>query len=303
MTSPSGDVPFAIDGQTLSSVERASESVGGPLQLESILLVAGLAVVAVGVLGVLTYLYTARNTVDREIEEVSAERQAFEAFASRIEGMPVEQTAGAMATPQTIQTYDTGPPPVQKVAKAFEETVMSLPHYRDTYGDDVLDQMAVELDADMVASLNRPGSMSDRLKQGLQQQARDAAAKRADLLAILAEERESLEASETTLGSVVGDLESMNERPLSSRSYSELQDSYGRLGTLAARVGQVSRERQHAIHEHTRTLTWNREAVTLQEYLYGETSPTYPVLDATARLDRLLERARSRVSTALWSRV
>ncbi len=302
MANPSGDVPFAIDGQALSSVEKASESVGGTLPVETILLLAGLAVVAVGVLGVLTYLYSARNTVDREIKEVVAERKAFLAFADRIEGMAVEQTSGAMATPQTIQTLDTGPPPVKEVATAFEDTVMALPHYEETYGEDVLDQLAIELDADLVASLNRPGGMNDPVKQGLVRQANEAASKREDLLAILEEERDTLSEAERDLASVVSEVEAMNDEPLASRSYADLQELFVRLRELRNRVEGVGQARQRAIHDHTRTLTWNRDAVTLQEYLYGESSPTYPVLDATVRLEGLLGRAKSRVSRALWTR-
>lgn len=302
MANPSGGVPFAIDGQTMSSVESASDSVGGALPVETILLVAGLAVVAVGVLGFLTYLYTAKNTVDREISEVTAEREAFMAFADRVEEMPVEQPAGAMATPQTIQTFDTGPPPVQKVASAFEETVMALPHYRETYGADVFDQMAIEFDADLVASLNQPGSLSDPVKQGLKRQATEAAARRSDLLTTLEEEREMLGDAESDFESVLGELQSMNETPLSSRSYDDLRGSFGKLGELGDRVSGIAQHRQAVIHEHTRRLTLNREAVTLQEYLYGDSSPTYPVLDGTVRLEELIDRARSRVSRALWTR-
>jgi len=303
MTTRSGDVPFAIDGQALSSVEQASESVGGPIQPETVLLIVGLAVVAVGVLGVLTYLYAARETLDREIEEIEAERRAFLAFAERVEGIPVQQSSAAMATPQTIQTFENTNPPVADVATAFEETVMSLPHYRETYGGGAFDQMAIEFDADLVASLHRPGSMSDTVKRGLTQHATDAAAKREDLLDILAEERQAVDEAESRFEPVLADIEAMNDRPLPERSYAELQDYYARLGELRTRIGEISRDRQRVIQTHKRTLTWNREAVTLQEYLYGGSSPTYPVLDTVTRLDRLIEDARARVSRALWSRV
>lgn len=302
MANPSGDVPFAIDGQTMSSVESASESVGGGLPVETILVVAGLAVVAVGVLGLLTYLYSAKSTVDREITEVTAEREAFMAFAERIVGMQVKQPAGAMATPQTIQSFETGPPPVRQVASAFEETVMALPHYRETYGGDVLDQMAIEFDADLVASLNQPGSMSEPVKQGLQRQATEAAARRSDLLTTLEEEREILANAESDLESVLGELQSMNETPLRSRSYDDLRESFGKLGELGDRVSGIAQQRQAVIHEHTRRLTLNGESVTLQEYLYGDSSPTYPVLGATVRVEELIDRARARVSQALWTR-
>lgn len=301
MATPSGSVPFAIDGQSLSSVEAASKSVGGPLGLETILLVAGLAVVAIGVLGILTYLYSARETVDREIEEVEAERRAFLAFAERIEGMPVEQTASAVATPQSIQTFDTGGPPVHQVADAFEETVMALSHYERTYGDDVLAQMATELDPELVASLQR-GSLSETAKQGVYHHAMDAAAKRSDLLRTLEAEREALEEAEGDLGAIVSDLQTMNDRPLDAVPYRTLQETHGALDDLGERVERLLADRQHRIQEHKRQLRQEHDAVTLQEYLYNGDGPTYPVLETGTRLDRLIESAQRRVSRALWSR-
>lgn len=304
MTTASGEVPFAIDGQTLSSVEKASETVGGPVSVETILLVAGLAVVAVGVLGVLSYLYAARDEVDREIEEVEAERNAFLAFAERIEGIPIEQSAGAVATaPQSIQTLDSGGPPVAEVADAFEETVMALPHYADTYGNDVRSQMAIELDADLVAGLHHPGSMSEPAKEGLHQQAMEAASKREDLLDVLREEREALGESQTRVEDAVSDLRALNAKSLSEMTYDELAASHAELNHVGERLRSIADDRQRRIHGHIRTMTWNREEVSLQEYLYGEEGTTYPVLSTVARLDRLIERAQSRVRRALSSRV
>lgn len=302
MANPSGSVPFAIDGQSLSSVEEASNSVGGPLGIETLLLIIGLAVVAVGVLGILTYLYSARETVDSEIKEVEAERRAFLAFAKRIEGMPVEHTSAAMATPQSIQTFDSGGPPVHEVADAFEETVMALPHYERTYGDDVLAQMATELDPELVASLQR-GSLSETAKQGLYHRATDAASKRSDLITTLETEREALEEAERGLGDIVADLRSMNEQPLGRVPYSDLGAYHSRLGDLQTQVGTVLTDRQRRIQAHKRRLRQDHDAVTLQEYLYNGDGPTYPVLDTGTRLDRLIAGAQKRVRRALWSRV
>lgn len=300
MATPSGEVPFAIDGRSLSSVEEASGAIGGPLTVETLLLVAGLAVVAVGILGILTYLYTARDTIDREIEEVEAERRAFLAFADRIEGMPVEQTASAMATPQSIQTFESSGPPVYRVADAFEETVMALPHYEETYGDDVVTQMATELDPDLVASL-QGGNLTEPVRRGLQQQATDAAAKRTELLRALRSEREALEDAESRYAGVVSELQRMNEPRLGDLSYATLQSYHERLGQLDEEVESTLRDRQEGIQHTTRTLRPERESVTLQEYLYGP-DWTYPVLSTGTRLERLIERAQSRVRQALWSR-
>lgn len=302
MTTPSGDVPFAIDGNTLSSVETASDSVGGPFSVETILLIVGLAVLTVGVLGILAYLYSAQETVDREIREVEAERSAFYEFADRIESMPVDRQATAMATPQAIQTFDSSGPPVYDVAAAFEETVMSLPHYQETYGEDVMAQLATEMDPDLVASLKGQPAMSETIKDGLRRGATDAARRRAELLSELETERDVLSAAEGEYGSIRAELRELNRRPLGSIKYSSLQDHHRQLGTLKNRVRRALADRQHAIQNDLREVDGYRDPVTLQEYLYGGEGPTYPVLATGVEFDRLIDRARERVRRAIWSR-
>ena len=301
MANPSGSVPFAIDGKSLSSVGEGSKSAGGPLGIETLVLIVGLAVVVVGVLGILSYLYSARETVDREIKEVEAERRAFLAFAKRIEGMPVEQTQGAVATPQSIQTFDGGGPPVHQVADAFEETVMALPHYERTYGDDVLAQMATELDPELVASLQR-GSLSETAKQGVFHHAKEAATKRSDLLVTLESEREALDDAEGDLEGVLSELRSMNQQPLGQIPYGQLGAYHDRLESLRGHVETLIADRQERIQDHKRQLRLGHDAVTLQEYLYNGDGPTYPVLEAETRLERLIGRAQQRVRRAIWSR-
>ena len=301
MANPSGDVPFAIDGKTISSVERASSSVGG-IGLEWILLIAFLAMVLVGVLGILTYLYSARDVLETEIAEVEAEKRAFLAFADRIESLSTERTATAMATPQSVQTFEPNGPPVRDVARAFEETVMAVPHYEETYGDDVVAEMEAELDGTLVSSLHRQGELSPAMKQGLRQQAMEAADKRRNLLSSLSEEREVLEASESTLADAVANVQRMNERTLGDRPYEDLIENHERLEQLRGDIGELIETRQKMIHSTRRTLQWQNEGVTLQEYLYTDLGTTYPVLQAATRLDRLISRAQSRVRRALWSR-
>lgn len=303
MTATNGEVPFAVDGQSLSAVEQASESVGGPLTLETVLLVMGLAVVIVGVMGLLSYLYSARTEVEREIREVEAEQEAFLAFAERIEGLSVDRSPGtAMATPQTVQTFDSTGPPVVEVADAFSETVMAVPHYEETYGSDVVTQMASELDADLVESLQGRGTMSEPVKQGLAQRAKAAARKRGDLLEALKAERKALAEQESSLESVKDGLRNMNDRPLGELEYDKLRERYDRLDELEERLETALRRRQRTIHAVVRTDRIADGPVTLQEYLYDGSGPRYPVLDAGTRLDRLIGTARRRLRKALWSK-
>ncbi|MFB6268103.1 MAG: hypothetical protein ABEI31_10620 [Halodesulfurarchaeum sp.] len=297
-----GEVPFAIDGQTLSSVKDATSGVAGPLGLETVLVVVGVAVVAVGILGVLSYLYAARDRVEDEIEEVAAEREAFLAFADRVEGMPASGGTTAMATPQTIHTFDNPGPPVRDVAAAFEETVMDLQHYTDTYGDDVIAQMSMEFDPDLVASLNGEGALSPTAKHSLKQAARDAAAKRENLLVILEREREQLARDESSLSDIVGELQGMCDQPLDAQSFSTLASRHERLGTLREEVAEIGAHRQDQIHETVRSLPAVDDEITLQEYLYRDIGGgSYPVLGSVARLDRIIGEARSRVRLALSS--
>ncbi|MFB6125356.1 MAG: hypothetical protein ABEJ59_05295 [Halanaeroarchaeum sp.] len=301
MAMTSGSVPFAIDGPSLSPVHDAVAS--GPSAIELVALAVGLAMVLVGVAGVLAYVRDADARIERELRELAAERDAYREFAERVSALRVTQGTTAMATPQTVQTAHEPGPPVEAVESAFEETVMAVDHYERTYGEPWLAHLQAELAPEIAATLAETAVVNAPLKRALEQRALEAAGKRDDLLALLSTERAAVADAEDSLATIQKRLEALDDGPLSERSFDDLAGTHDALDDLSTDVQEVASRRQRQIHRETRSGRFDAENLTVQEYLYGSLPAAYPVLDATVQLADRIDAAKRRVRTALTATV
>ncbi|UWG47911.1 Uncharacterized protein HSRCO_1632 [Halanaeroarchaeum sp. HSR-CO] len=287
----------------MSPVNEAVSGIGlSPLH-EVLLIAAFLGLVLVGVASVLSHLYDAEDRVEAEMREVVAERNAYRAFAEAIDSIPVVQPAGAVATPQSIQTMETRAAPVDHVRRAFEETVMAVDHYDDTYGETWETHLVNEFDADFLGGLREGSGVNRPMKRALQQRALDAASRRDELIQVLSTEQAAVEDATATLDEIETSLSSMDDGSLDERSFEELMETYAALETLEDRTVRLARRRQRQIHNETRCGRWDTSDLTLQEYLYGPLSMTYPVLHTTTRLTDDLGTARHSVVETMTARV
>lgn len=99
---------------------------------------------------------TAERTIEREYDEIDAERTAFGQFDRRIaaDDGPSVARAGSVPAPRTLQV-DTRSRAVKKLRTAFRETVMNVDHYEETYGESLDEHLAAELPPDVTTILRR----------------------------------------------------------------------------------------------------------------------------------------------------
>ncbi|MFB6070916.1 MAG: hypothetical protein ABEJ76_07810 [Halanaeroarchaeum sp.] len=301
MATSTRSVPFAIDGSSLSPVHDAVAA--GPSVVELALVAFLLAAVLVGVVGVLAYVRDADDRLDRELREVAAERDAFLAFADAVNDIAVSQGSAAKVTPQTVQTFDTRGPPIDKVRTAFEDTVMGVDHYDETYGEPWLEHVHAELDPDLAGTLRDRRVVDPAIKRALERRSIEAASKREDLLSVLKTEESALEDATESLAAIRDRIDHLEDAPQREPGFDELAAVHDRLGDLEDRTARLAKRRQRQIQRQTRNSYFNAEELALQEYLYGTLATTYPVLDATVELDDRIERAKRRVRSALTATV
>lgn len=303
MATSGGSVPFAIDGSSMSPVNDAVSGIGLSPLTEVLLIASVLALVLVGIAGVLSHLYDAEAQIDNEIRELVAERDAYRAFAEAIDGIPAGASARAMATPQTVQTVDTSGPSVAHVRRAFEETIREVDHYEEAYGESWDEHLGNEFDDELITGLRRSGQVSQPIKRVLEQGALEAASKRDELLQVLSTEQSAVGEATDSLEAVESKLVSMNEVPLHDRSFEELQSIHSTFDTLSDRNEQVASCRQRQIHREIRCGFLDSPDMTLQEYLYEPIPVTYPVLDSATSLSAALQQARRRLRAAMTATV
>lgn len=299
-----GSVRLAIDDAALSPVNDAVTGGGLSPLTEVVLLATFLGLVVVGIAGVLSHLYAADDHLERELREVIAEREAYRAFARAVDRISVDQTAAATtATPQTVQALDRRGASVKEIRRAFENTVMAVDHYEDTYGEPWDAHLTNEFESTVVSSLRNGGRVNEPIKNALTRGGLEAASRRDDLVRVLSGEQSALDDATSTIDAVDSTLDELDEVPLPERSFEDLAETHETLASLDDRVDHLTRRRQREIHRESRSPGWESKEVTLQEYLYCSLPVTYPVLHAAVELGDDIQTAGYRVRTAIASKV
>lgn len=302
MATNGGSVPFAIDDAALSPVNDAVSGLGLSPLTEVLLVAAFFGLVVVGVAGVLSHLYAADDRLESEMREIIAEREAYRAFVNAVDGISVGRPAATSATPQTVQTIETGGASVEAIRRAFEETVMAVDHYDDTYGEPWDAHLANEFETNVVASLRGGGRVNEPIKNALIQGGLQAASRRDDLVRVLSTEQSALDEATSTIETVDTKLAEMDETPLGDRSFADLAETHATLASLDDRIERLVHRRQRQIHRESRSSGWSKE-MTLQEYVYCSLPATYPVLHSAVELSDDLKTAGRRVRRALAATV
>lgn len=239
----------------------------------------------------LAHLQLARPVVAKEQSRTAAERRAFEDFARRVGEMrPAQQapqqpvgggtTLAAAARPGTRS--------LEAVADAYRDTVMSVDHYDEEYGEPLAENIALAFGDDVAGAVLGGQDLSPVLQQLLVSKATQAATERSNLMSTLEVETEALAEAERTLESVEAALDDYGRAALARAPYGALLDRWEQLDDLEARCRNAIERRQEQIHAEPMYDLDRDPGPSLFDYLYGSLPVSYPVLaDASAVLERL----------------
>jgi hypothetical protein len=235
----------------------------------------------------LSLLEAARERIEREREELAAERDAFDRFAGRVADLDPEPEPSAAGTPPAMTLLRTDADgTASRVVAAYRETVMALPHYDDAYGDTPAESLRAELGPEIATALTGRGEFSSPLRRAVLEAARTAASRRSDFDRTLATEAASLDDARTTLSEVDSVLRTVADREAAGSG------TEATLDRQVERCEAVSRARQRL--RRRRLLPDHLDATDLCTYLYSEFEWTYPVLSAVTALCERIERLRRR---------
>ncbi|SFG02590.1 hypothetical protein SAMN04488063_1172 [Halopelagius inordinatus] len=242
-----------------------------------------------------TSLGDARTALRAERRRCVDENAAFRSFCAAVADVQPSASAGSSAGPLAVKTVGrmAASPPLSAVRRAYERTVMEVPHYEEEYGDTYEESLRAEFGDDIAAGVTSASAFSPELRRAVVAAGESAARERREFLDLLDAEFESLDAVEDGIERTVTDLSSLDDRPLSSRSFDELVALRGDVRALRDELDERARERQRTLVAHRRTLSGLVPSVT--DYLYYDIDCEYPGLDALASARRLVETALSRV--------
>ncbi|MFC5280011.1 hypothetical protein ACFPM1_14770 [Halorubrum rubrum] len=247
-----------------------------------------------------------RRTVD--------EREAFEAFRSRVRRIPAEATptagsalaasaataSAARADPSRLRggTGGTGPGLVA-IRNAYAETVMSVPHYEEEYNDTYERSLAEEFTPELAVALTREPTLREQSRSSLLTKTTEAIRRREEFLERLESESASVSRARETLSSIVEEIGSFSRREFETERFGALDAYRARLNVLAEKCDEVAARRQRARIDGEQWANVGEGASDVQTYLYQDLSVTYPVLAGVAAVGRRVESVRLDVERAM----
>lgn len=282
------------------------------------------AVALVGLLALLafTYVRDAEAACRRERRRVLDERDAFEAFGDRVAEMDTV-SAATDSTPAGVpagalrglgRAEGTGPPgggsgggdvTLRRVMTAYEDTVLSLPHYRDEYDETATESLAAELGPDTTTALATDGGLSSGAQSALVDRSRRAADARTRLADAIDEEIDELADRESTLSGIdrrrrrlLGHLDGIRSRGEADAAI----DVWNRLTDLERECDRLAADRQRSLDDPPMSAGAPMEDTdkAFYAYLYDPTDgPRYPVLAQVAELAESVRADKDCVATRI----
>ncbi|MFB6194149.1 MAG: hypothetical protein ABEI75_03695 [Halobaculum sp.] len=242
---------------------------------------------------VLRRLDEAREAVAAERARATAEMEAFETFTRRVESLDRTPSRPDGGMPRPSRVGDTGPPDeLRAVRRAYRETVMSVSHHDEEFGETLTEGMAAEFSPEVAAAVANGGRLTPAIHGALVRGSRQARDRRERILTHLDEERDAIERAAETLRPAVETAREVQDRASEAPLPTLVADA-DRLDYHERSVESLLADRQQSIHEA------DQDRETWYEYVYGPLGTPHPVLSAGTRALSALDDARDDVARGL----
>lgn len=238
--------------------------------------------------------------VEREIELVTDEQEAFERFGSRLRDVTpsTPEAAGRSTDPAgataLVASRSVPAPGMTEIRTAYRETVMDVPHYDSEYGDSLRDSMQAEFGEQLARHVVDGQALVPVIHEALLEASAAANDDRGDYCQLLERERDSLQSIESDLNDLEARVVDLGERITATTESSELASIDATLRSIETECTDLANERQQVIHNRTTRSFSGIEASSLVRYLYDGTGFVFPALtDISTCLDSVRhERTR-----------
>jgi hypothetical protein len=242
-------------------------------------------------------LATAERILRRERRRTVDEREAFDALRAAVRDTPTERdrpvSPDSPAPPVLSRPTNTGSNGTTAVRRAYERTVMTVPHYEEEYGDALGESLEAEFGTEVAVGLTDLGRLTPGLKRAVLDAAGAARTERDRFVEALDAEADSLRESGTRLAAIRDELGTLAGEPIPDFGAQEAVRA--RLGVLADDCDAVADDRQAILREWDDRFDPPAGVPDLPRYLYTDLDATYPVLATVAEVGEHVARLRRRV--------
>lgn len=239
---------------------------------------------------------TALDAVADERSGICAERDALLAFDRRVADL---SAVTVPVGPSLVADQRPSDQSLERVREVYAETVMSVPHYDDEYGDTLAESLAAEFGDDLAAALLNGAALTPTVRNAVRAAAAAAQDERDEFLDVLDREARSLDAAADDIEDVRAELATVGDDSPRRRRFDDLRQTWTALRDLDARVDGIAKRRQETIRGHRGDLPG--VPADLCEYLYADLPTPYPALATLATVGERLAARRQRVERALAS--
>lgn len=259
---------------------------------DHLLLLGWFVLLIVVAVGSLMFLPRARELCDVERRRTRAEYEAFDRFIGRARQIIPSANAPNISTggptPLLQQQANSSSGQLNALRQAYEDTVMSVPHFEEEYGETVAEHMREELSDEIAEAVISESNLTAPLHQSVVDAAYAARERRAHFLEMLEEEADSLANHEKTLQQIERGVSIATEPLCADQSFGGLQEQHAELKQYESQIEHIVNERQADRTDGKSGAMRSGQSVDLQSYLYFPMEARYPVVaEAAALLTRV----------------
>lgn len=260
----------------------------------------------------LVYMDTASNRIDvngrlgAAMSELQTERrrtadelEALETFEKHVRTISSEELGTSSRQPLALMATTAEPSAgLRQVRKAYESTLMSVPHYLEEYDDTYAESLIEEFSPDIASALTDGTAFNARCKQTVLSAVSSSQSSRQELLDVIDRERESIRNAETELEPLFEECEGMRSVQFKTKQFGALDAYRARIQVLLDNCQALSDRRQNAIFDHRRIQKLPADVPDITVYFYQTLGVDYPVMSLIAaaintitEYERQIERA------------
>ena len=240
-------------------------------------------------------LDAAQTALTRERRRTTDELEALERFESRVQTIETISITQKRESHRTVLTHAPSDKGLDRVREAYEETVMTVPHYSDEYDDTYRQSLTAEFSPDVATALTDGTVFNDQCKQTTLAAVVQSIAVRESMLDGIDDEQDSIDSAADTLLPVIEELTRLRSDSFQMCRFGTLDAYRNRLTVLENKCETLSDQRQQKVFE-TRRARWIADNVPdIAQYFYLELDVDYPVMSSIADIVEAINKIRNEI--------
>lgn len=235
----------------------------------------------------------------RERRRTTDELEAFRVFEDRVQTIPPERNDFERRRTVGTAAATVGTPGLERVREAYEDTLMSVPHYLEEYDDSYVESLAEEFSPDLASALTDGTEFNEQCKRMLLSAVSNAQSARNSLIDVIDRERKSVLEADDDLASLSAECAELRSIRFERKRFGTLDAYRARLEVMADKCERVSDRRQDAIFDQRRIRWLPSDVTDATMYFYRDLDVDYPVMSQVADLSDSIEELRRSVERAM----